>query len=389
MQNYCDLSGKLCLIFSKVSYRDYPLLIQIAILVSILALCVITFTLSFIFYNRTKKQRYKRKADEAESLILDELNEHLLVYDSITDMPQDELNSTVRKLNELKNKNAIFKEVLVKLLIYYKHNLTGNISRLITSAYFSLRLNEITLSKLKSSFWFIKAQGLKELQAIHDYDSTESIQLLLKNKNIDVRVEAYATLLKLQTHLSLNFLKNEKEDLSNWHQILLFDAITKSEYTEIPDFSYFLASQNKTIVILSIKLLLHYKQFKAIPELIKLLAHRDEKIRNETIYTLGALNAEDAEQKLISIYPTERNLNKSQILLALGAIASGNALNFLRDKFLQADHYTILKSATAAIMSHPVALKEKILESLNDIDEEQRAIIKHFEDPLIKLHGIR
>ncbi|MCX3265571.1 HEAT repeat domain-containing protein [Pedobacter agri] len=389
MQNNFDLSGKLCLSILKINLFNYPLLIQIAVIVSILAVIAIFLTLTYIIYNRTKRQSDQRKTYEAENQILEELNDHLLMYDSIEEMPENELQETVKKLNEFKNRSVIFQNVLVRLLIYFKHNLTGNITRLITATYFNLKLNEITLSKLKSVFWFTKAQGLKELQDINDYNSADTIQPLLVNKNLDVRVEAYAALLKLQTNSSFNFLKNEEEELSNWHQILLFDAITKSEHAVVPNFADFLSSENKTIVILSIKLLLHYKQFEAIPDLIRLLSNKNEQLRSEAICALGVLDAEDAEQKLISIYPTERNPNKTQILLALGEIASGSALHFLKDKFLKADHYTILKSAAAAIMSHPAVLKEKILASLKDLDEEQKAIIKHFEDPLIRLHGVR
>lgn len=310
------------------------------------------------------------------------------MYDSSEDIPESELNTTVKNLEGIRNENPVFRQVMIRLFIYFKHNLTGNISSLITATYFRLRLNELTINKLKSRFWFTKAQGLKELQDINYNDAEHYIIPLLNSGNLDVRVEAYAALIKLQTPQSFAFLEEEQEALSSWHQIVLFDAVTKTEHREVPEFGSFLKVNNKSIIQLSIKLLLYYKQFDAIPELMRLLDNSDETIRNQAICALGELDAEDAEQKLISIYPTEHNKNKSQILLAIGGIASGKALSFLSDKFLKADHYTILKSAAAAIMSHPVAIRDRILESLNNLDEEQKAMIKHFEDPLIKLHGI-
>ena len=119
-----------------------------------------------------------------------------------------------------------------------------------------------------------------------------------------------------------------------------------------------------------------------------MLDHTDQNIRRLAICALGELDAVDAEEKLIAIYPKEHNKNKGEILLAIGEIASGNGVGFIKDKFLKADHYTILKNAAAAIMAHPAILKTEILNSLTNLDPEQTAIIKHFEDPLIRAHGI-
>lgn len=388
MQIHFDLKGILCLIFANISIFNTPLLIKIATIVSIIALLAGLFTFATIIYNRVQKQRLRKAESEAEILITDELNDHILTYDSISDIPENELNQSLQKLDALKNKSAVFKQVLIRVLVYFKHNLTGNITQSITSAYQRLNLKEATLSKLNSALWFTKAQGLKELQEINDGDAAQSINALTANKHIEVRIEAYSALQKIHAPNAFDFLKTEEEELSNWHQILLFSAITNSGHEVIPEFRNYFDTQNKSVILLSIKLILHYKQFESVPALISLLSHKNEIIRNQAICALGVLDATEAEEKLISIYPTERNKNKSQILLAIGNIASGNALSFIRDKFLKADHYSILKSAAAAIMAHPANLKDKILSGLTNIDDEQKAMIKHFEDPLIRLHGV-
>ena len=231
-------TGNLCLVISKA--QDMPFIIKIAGLVIMVAICMILFTLIAINYNRNKRYEERDEANEAEALILTELNEHILQYDSITDMPENELQQSVSKLNAIKNRSAISRQVLVNLLVYFRHNLTGNITRVITSVYYRLNLSQTTLSKLKSMFWFTKAQGLKEMQEIHNSQSADSILELVKDEHVEVRVEAYSALLKLNQKNTFSFFSNEKDELSEWHQILLFDAITKAQISEIPDFKIYL-----------------------------------------------------------------------------------------------------------------------------------------------------
>jgi len=388
MQIHFDLEGSLCLVFLKADVYHLPTIIFIATIVSLLAVVVAAFTFTTIIVKRIRNQREQKHVAEAENQIVHELNEHILNYDSISDIPENELDQTLNNLIILKDKNEVFKHSLVKIMVYFKHNLTGNISTLISFTYKRLNLLEVSLGKLNSNLWFTKAQGLKELQDINDKDSANYVTALLHNKNIDVRIEAYAALQKLKAENSFSFFKTETEQLSNWHQILLVDAIVKSENDQLPEFKNFLKNENQSLVLLAIKLIAHYKQFEAIPELIELLGSKNEILRHEAICALGTLDALEAERKLISIYPTERNRNKIQILLAIGDIASGTALNFLKEKFLKADHFTILKAAASAIMAHPVEMRDQMLSKLSELDEEQQAIIKHFKDPLIKLHGI-
>ncbi len=378
-------TGPLCFIFSSI--ENLPLLIKVVALVIVVALFMIAVTLIVINYHRNKIIADAIEAKETEELILDELNSHFLVYDSIAEIPQKEFDQTVSKLAQIKNRSAIARQVLVNLLVYFKHNLKGSITRIITTAYFRLNLADFTLSKLKSVFWFNKAKGLKELQEISNSQSAQPIIELLKDDHMEVRVEAYSALINLQKGDAFKYLSEEKEEFSEWHQILLFDIITKAELPQIPNFKNYLSSTNKSLVLLSIKLILYYHQFDAIPELIKLLDHPDENIRHEAICALGELNAIVAEEKLIAIYPKEHNRNKSQILLTIGHMATGNSIEFIKEKFLKAEHFTILKSAAAAIIAHPTALKNQILAGLTNLDDEQRAMIKHFEDPLIKAHG--
>lgn len=370
-------SGNVCTILSP----DYPVIIRVAAFVAVIAFVFIIITMVVIFYNRVSKKKEQKNAEDADAIILEELNDHLLLYDSVTDIPEAELNETVMTLEELKNKNKDLRKSMVRLLVYFQTNFTGSFARIISSAYSRLKLREFTLRKLKSPFWFRKTQGLTEVKRMKDGHSLPEVYKLANDKNQDVRVAAYTALLKLKAEDCFDFLENEKEELSEWHQIVLEDSVFKTEGLNVPDFKTFLSSENTSIILLCIKLIVDYKQFNAVPKLLSILDHEDANLRNQVIQALGNLNAEIAEERLIEKYEEENIKNKSAILLALGQIGSGNSLGFIKENFLQAEHFLILKSAAAAILDHPEPLKNEVLNSLSDMNNDQKAILKHFAEP--------
>jgi hypothetical protein len=365
---------------NKIS--DYPLLIKIAALISLIALTFILIILLIIYFNRVKTAIRKKTEKVAERLIVKELSERFLIYNTISEIPGDELTRAVNKLEELKNTSFVFKKTLVKILVHFKRHINGPIVEIINSAYLRLGLREFSLSKLKSRWWFTRTEGLVELKEMNDINSLPEISRLMKDSNIDVRITAYSALIGLKADNSFSFLSEEVSQLSEWHQIFLLDVIGKVPDLIVPDLGSYLETKNNSIILFCIKVIVHYKQFDAISSMIDVLNHPNEHVRNQLINALGLLNAVEAEKKLIEIYPSEHNKNKSQILIALGNISSGASLDFIREKFLNADHYVLLRSAAGAIVSHPGELKKDAIAKLPNLDDEQKAMLKHFQEPL-------
>lgn len=388
MQNlYLQVEG-VCLVITRIHFFEQPLLIQIATIISSVAVLLIIGTLLVIYINRTNFLLHQKQTQMARIAIQAELNDHLLQYDSIKEISEMELNDTITRLGLLKDHSRVFRQTLVDTLIYFKRNLSGNITTNIKTAYDRLDLKESALQRLSSRSWFERVKGLIEVQEINDNKSLVSVRELKQDKNIEVRIEAYSTLIKLDKNSPFSFLNTEQAFLSEWHQILLFEAITKSEIEELPDFKNYLTVSNPSVILFCIKLVYHYKQFNAIDNLISLLGHPDAEVRNRSVYTLAALNAIEAESRMKEIYPKEHNKNKAQILISLGKMASGNSINFLADKFAKADHYSLLYAAGSAIAAHPEEIKTQALQRIKSLDDEQLAVLKHFEDPLIKSNGI-
>lgn len=370
-----------------LAFPDYPLLIQLAALLSLIGFIIICATMLLIYFNRVEGASSKKNKEKAEKIIYEELSDRFLVYNTIQEIPQSELEHTINRLSKLKNKNKLFSQTLIKTLVHFKLNLSGATIEIINSAYSWLGLKEFVLKKLKSSLWFIRIEGLNEIQEMNDTSSLSDIRNMTTDRNIDVRVTAYAALIKLKTEDCFSFLAHESDQLTDWHQIFLLDSLNKVPHIQLPDFTAYLATGNESVIMFCIKAIVHYKRFDTVPKMIELLDHKDKEVRNQVIWALGLLNAEEAEDQLKAIFPKEQIDNKSQILLALGNIASGDSLNFITAQFLKNDNHLLLKSAAEAMTLHGTELKHEAQNKLANLSEEQKAMFKHFQEPL-NLHGV-
>ncbi len=368
--------------FYQFHWKQYPVIIIIALVVSFLALIMIFVTLGIIYFHRIKTEDTNEEEAASELIIIEELNNHILRYDSLNEIPEKELRTVVNKLTRLKQKSLVFTKVLTRTLMSFSILLTGTIQLVINATYNLLKLREGTLKKLNSKLWFVKIEGLKEVQEINDNHSISQVITLTKDNNINVRVSAYAALMQLDYEEKYKFLVDEQETLTQWHQIILTNAVEMIDSTELPDFKTYLGSTNNSIVLLCIKLILHYNQLNSVSSLITLLNHKDDEIRCFVIQALGKLNANEAEQKLIERYPNESIGNKVQILLALGDIISLTSLKFLTHKFIKEEDFYILKSAAAAINAFPQELKKLVPFDSTLLGKKQITLIKHYEEPL-------
>lgn len=185
--------------FHPFHWQQYPVIIMIALVVSFLALAMIFVTLGIIYFHRIKTEDTNEEEAASELIIIEELNKHILRYDSLNEVPEKELLNVINKLTRLKQKSLVFTKVLTRTLMSFSILLTGTIQLVINATYNLLKLQEDTFKKLKSKLWFVKIEGLREVQEINDNDSISQVITLTKDNNINVRVSAYAALIQLDS----------------------------------------------------------------------------------------------------------------------------------------------------------------------------------------------
>lgn len=294
----------------------------------------------------------------------------------------DDVRHITQELLKLKSK--LVKQVLLDEIIYLHRNVTHSTGNILPSLYRTLELKKISFDKLTANAWEVRAQGIAELKEMAPVIKLPDILRHTHSNNDDLRVEAQAAYIRLNTSDPFSFLNNTSQELLEWHQIILFDEITRSESIGTPSFSTWLNSSNTSIVLFCIKLIVHYTQLDAIPHLIALMEHNDEEVQNRSINALGKLEAREAEERMVTLYPDLRTSCKIEVLKALGRIGGGDYIPFLSSQFIEVEDYYTQKYAMCSLKVLTYHTKEEVLAEFPGVDAQREGIIHHCFDTLIR-----
>lgn len=349
----------------------------------IILFCVIAITELYIYiiFRRISQFNYKRLEKKWKEKIHDTLA-NIIIYDD-----QDNIEATVAhfypQLKIITKKNNAVNEMLVSEILIYHKNFTGKIADILKTLYKKLQLDKRSIKKIKNRNWEIKVEGIREANQMELFDIAPIIMPYTDDENASLRMEAQAAYIKLSDTNPFKFLDRAQERILDWHQLVLFEVITKNKKLEIPSFSKWLRSPNDTVVMLCLKLIDHFMQFDAETELERLLKHHNPRIRKKAIEILGKLEIEESEENIFEIYFDQPLEIKLEILKALGKISSGKYTDFLSSR-IYSDEYKIKMEALKALKMNPDLGEETLRDLFNQTSAENRAIIKHVLDERIK-----
>ena len=368
------------------SFKAFPVTIIVAMIVIALSVLMSIVVYLTIFFSRIRAANIYIKTTRVRALISYKLNQYLFFMESVSQVTRGDFKRLVNEFNKIKRlnfENKLVRQVLVDQLVYLRKNFTAKTSTVLRNLYQSLGLQKFSLRKLNTSAWQVKAQGIAELREMEPAMTAAVILSYTNSPNDDLRVEAQAAYIGLNSADPFSFLNNTTEILIEWHQIILFDAIINNDKIVIPSFTKWLSSSNQSVIIFCIKLITHYMQSDAIPALIQLMDHRDTSVQNRAVNALGKLNATTAEHIMIDRYPTFSESCKLEVLKALGRIKSLNSIPFVRTQFLTANSFNICKYAMYSYIAITGYNQAKLSLNFPDINFQQESIINHCFDQLI------
>jgi hypothetical protein len=276
------------------------------------------------------------------------------------------------------------RRILVSQLIQNHSSFSGRTSEILREIYLQLKLDKKARKNLRSRHWDKQIDAIRELTEMAVKDECEKILQFTNHRNPQLRLEAQIAFIKLCVDNPFRFMDTVNEDILDWHQIILFEVITKTETMARPRFSYWLNSKNDSVVAFCLKLIEFYQQFDALPNLIYLINHYNLKIRASAIDILGRMEAEMAESHLVATYPNQPLQIKVKILNTLGLIASGGSISFL-DSQARIKEFPIRMAAIRAIKAHRHEGPDLLSSLFSEGFAQDQTIIKHVLDERIKL----
>ncbi|MBC7914338.1 MAG: hypothetical protein H7Y07_09470 [Pyrinomonadaceae bacterium] len=368
------------LFVSRIS--SFPQYITISLF--IILFCVIGIVELFLYMLISRvKDYYQRKRDSNLNDRIITMLANIVVFGDNDDTATI-VSHFLPRFSRLPLYRASIRRILVSELLKNHSSFSGRTAEILQEIYLKLKLDRKARENLRSRYWDKQIEAIRELTEMGVKEECEKILQYTNDRNAELRLEAQTAFIKLCVDNPFRFMDTVKEEILDWHQIVLFEVITKTETMARPRFSYWLNSKNDSVVSFCLKLIEYYQQFDALPNLIYLINHYNLKIRASAIDILGRMEAEMAESHLIAAYPNQPLKIKVKILNTLGLIASGGSLSFL-DTQARIKEFPLRMAAIRAIKAHRQEGPDLLSTLFTEGFAQDQTIIKHVLDERIKV----
>ncbi len=321
------------IILQIITYTE--LIVGIYVLLILLFLIIIyTLLTSIIEYKIiTKKNKWNAIIDQE-------------IYETILD---DQSNSNTDFNDYLKSSS--FKHYFIKKLLKAEQNFSGHSKESVRNLFDHYQLKKISLHKLNSQKDYQIAEAIQEVTAMNHVETLPKIKSMLQHKNDLVRSEAQYGLVKFSGFEGLFFLDNLQEQLTDWQQLKLLDAITilpNNNEVETMILNW-LKSSNQSVKILAMKLIRKFQLLQMHDLVADNLHDSDEKVVEETIKTLVRIEDDSTSKLLIEQYQTCNEKFQIQILKALDKISNPENNTFLETQAKENPSFSVKKASVKAL----------------------------------------
>ncbi|MEO6547073.1 MAG: HEAT repeat domain-containing protein [Ferruginibacter sp.] len=257
----------------------------------------------------------KKIISEKRSTIVGQLEDWIMevVLDDVEVGKTFEIPAMIGKILKIQ----LAKRVLLRKLMELKKSLSGVSGENIQRVYQQLNLQEISLKRLNSRYWHIKARGLQELAVMHQDAFHEKVFKFTNDEVNMVRMEAQISMVRLQGYKGLQFFDILSYPLSEWHQLNLLSLLGHLPLSNEAGILNWLQSSNISVIQFSLKLIGEQHAVEFHDEVIKCLSHPHVIVRREAILCLGQMPSNEAAIALKAHFENEPDRNLRMILIQI------------------------------------------------------------------------
>ncbi|MFV0180222.1 hypothetical protein OBK28_11655 [Empedobacter falsenii] len=211
---------------------------------------------------------------------------------------------------------------------------------------------------------------------MNSIETLPKIKTLLHHRNELVRTEAQYGLVKFSGFEGLYFLDDLQEQLTDWHQLKLLEAInTLPNNDEVEQsISNWLKSTNQSVKVFAMKLIRKFQLLQMHDLVAENLYDSDEKTLKETIKTLVRIESETTSTLFIHHYERYEEKFQLQILKALELISNPENSLFLKTQAIENESFSVKKASVKALI-HCCDKNEVLQLSTQSNSPELRQII--------------
>jgi hypothetical protein len=359
--------------------KTFPLIIQLTIVLTF-GFIIATFALVIAIYTIRRKynrlqERLKTNVPDIKSLFeevlfTDENFSEKEIYDKfeniVGEVNKESLDIGIDVLVEFKNDNKKSERYpfLISALTIVEH----------LERKFDSRSNSEKMDAFQEAF----------ILNLNKFDSKVLIYAYSKNKKI--RSEARNSYLALSSNDPYRFFDEFDGSLSKWDEIELMQYLklqnTRGNLAGLGKWINY--SKNDSLVVFLIKMVGFFKQRGINEILLEKLNDNNVNVRAQAILTLGELQINHTEPRLIDQYYTEPEICQVAIVKTIRKFNTGKSLKFLQEIFYEANNTDTKKIIAEAILNYSYEGRIAFQNLKNSLKGFDLIILKHVETPLIK-----
>ncbi len=246
-------------------------------------------------------------------------------------------------------KDSLNRKVITEVLMDLKSDVGGDARQRVFQLYQDLGLQRDAYEKLESWRWEKISRGILELTEMQVDEAYGFIKKHVNNRRSIIRKQAQLATVTLKEEGISYFLDTNRYPISEWQQIKLLEILQqRSDYVP-PKFSAWLTSENRDVVLFSLRLIRHYRQSDAEPAINSLLNHRKRAIRMAAVECIREFQFDSSRSPLKILFSRAGEALKLLILDTLAHIGTPEDIPFLSEQALKDGNFLIRSKARSVI----------------------------------------
>ncbi len=282
----------------------------------------------FIFYFRNKITSKSKKIAQKKKDLSPIISEFLFFEEESS---KDEKTNYIQLKIEIRQflKDTFNRRILSEVLLDLSIDVSGKTQKSLFKLYKELDLHKDAYKKLESWRWEIVSKGILELTQMQVTESYGFITKRINDKRATIRKQAEIATVTLKNEGISYFLDTTRYKISEWQQLKILEVLRNKKDFNPPKFKQWLTSNNKYVVLFSLRLIKHYNQNDSELSIIELVKHKNTQIKQEAIQCIKDFGFKNAKDTLKLVFWNCSTDIKIEILSALSEIGQEEDLLFL------------------------------------------------------------
>lgn len=247
----------------------------------VLFVVIATFLTALLFFaltllKRTKRLREDQKKADYQAALENILFTYLFENNSLEVVLSDPLFTAMKK-------DVLFQRIAIKAIISLHDNYSGIYSKKLEQFFEVSGLVDYSIARLESTRWPYIVEGVRDLSTLNHNASYSRIASRITHPHKLVKMEVLLALIKMRGIGEITKFQKSGLLLNDWVQSNILFTVKKHKIPAPSNLVRLLESPNRTVVLLTVRLINYYQMAEHNEALLKLCSETGDAILKKEI----------------------------------------------------------------------------------------------------------